>query len=541
MALGYSIGIFAVINTYQQELTRCDKFMAQSACDGARTIGNCQWKDANDLHHTENFADLVSGNNVSSGGVCVYPDNATEKCAVLNTSDSCAAHSGCGWVKQPEKGDVNCQPTGERWSPVLVGLYSTLSVVGSTLAGPISPRLLSKGRKPTLYTMAVLSLVGQLLLSAGWHWNSYAVQVVSRIITGIGGGIACVVGPIYAAEKQGHHEWIGCMFQMGVVTGIVVPAILGAILDPSSATGSDGKFGGGAHTQAMLQVVIHVGTLLLLVIFPIIFAAPESLERDDDDDNDDAGVDENGALVQTHEDAEGTPARSGCREVIKYIVPIVAVCGTQQLTGINAIMNYAPQIMQQVGVRPLLGNMLLMLWNFITTPVSIPLVKRMKPKWVYYVCGALVTVAAFLAFIPSYPGIIPSGGASQGLGLFAIFFFVAAFAVGVGPCFFILAQDMFPKHLMDLGTSVTITVTLIFNVLVNFSFPVLVKLFGGADDDEAKGQAFTFLVFGILGVVCCGTMFKTLPKLRSEVDAEGASIVPDAEECQEVSVSSPNQ
>ena len=109
MAFGYAIGIFAVINTFQEELTRCNKFTAKSACDGARTIGNCQWKSYDLLYAHQN---TNSTNNNS--GVCVYPDNATQKCAELNASDSCAEHKGCGWVKKPNKGDVHCQPTGQR-------------------------------------------------------------------------------------------------------------------------------------------------------------------------------------------------------------------------------------------------------------------------------------------------------------------------------------------------------------------------------------------------------------------------------------------
>lgn len=531
LAFGYAIGIFAVINSFQEDLTACTSFTAKSACEGTSVIGKCLWKETSPKHHKESkfipnfveqeFIDLTKNGSapLKASGVCFYPDDATEKCGKINVSDSCAAHKGCGWMKDPKEGEKNCQATGERWTPILQGVYSTLFVVGCVIGGPISPLLLTKGRKPTLTVMGVLNLVGQLMLSLGWHWNSYTVQVIARIISGVGSGIACVVGPIYAEEKQGRHSWIGCTFQIGVAVGIALAAAAGAILDPNSATSEGSKFSAGKNTQEMLQIVVHFGTLLGIFIFPIICFVPESLRCNTDDDEKHA--DETSSLVIQKNNVEIAVPK--WKQILKYIVPVVALCGAQQLTGINAIMNFAPQMMKQAGVKPpLLGNLYLMLWNMIVSPISIPLVKRVKPKILYYIGGWTVTIACFLTFIPSYPGIITNESAARGINLFAIFFFVLGFAVCVGPCFFILAQDMFPKHLQGLGTSVTITCTMMFNVLVNFGYPVLVNLFAGHSNNQPKGQAFTFLVFGSLGFVSCATMMKTMPKLRSEIEAEEA-------------------
>ncbi|KEG13045.1 putative hexose transporter [Trypanosoma grayi] len=51
----------------------------------------------------------------------------------------------------------------------------------------------------------------------------------------------------------------------------------------------------------------------------------------------------------------------------------VVTAGTLQLTGINAVMNYAPTIMSSLGMEALVGNFVVMFWNFVTSLVAIPL------------------------------------------------------------------------------------------------------------------------------------------------------------------------
>lgn len=185
-----------------------------------------------------------------------------------------------------------------------------------------------------------------------------------------------------------------------------------------------------------------------------------------------------------------------------------------QLTGINAIMNFAPSITQRMGVPPLLGNFLIMLWNFLTTLVAIPLAQRVSMTRLYLVGVACVSVACLCTGIPVYPG-VASTEVKQVVGTLGVAFVIAAFEVGIGPPFWVLTQQLFPPSFKAAGSSFVTTVLNFFNLVINVGFPISVQaISGGPSADQDKGMAVTFLIFGCIG--CCAflVLAKTLRTYR---------------------------
>lgn len=179
------------------------------------------------------------------------------------------------------------------------------------------------------------------------------------------------------------------------------------------------------------------------------------------------------------------------------------VAGTLQLTGINAVMNYAPTIMSNLGLQSLVGNFVVMLWNFVTTIASIPLASIFTMRQLF-LTGSLITSACCLLLcgIPVYPG-VSSSNVRNGVAITGIFIFIAFFEIGVGPCFYVLAQDLFPPSFRPKGASCTMLAQFILNVIINVCYPVATKnISGGASGDQNKGQAIAFIFFGCIGLCC---------------------------------------
>jgi hypothetical protein len=199
----------------------------------------------------------------------------------------------------------------------------------------------------------------------------------------------------------------------------------------------------------------------------------------------------------------------------------VVLATVQQFCGINAIMNYVPNIATTVGVsNPFLSNFVVMIWNFITTLIAIPIAARAPPH-VSYVVGAVVaSIACFITGIPTYPGVTDSDHVRNGMVIFGILLFILAFEFGMGPSFYVLAQSIYPARLRAKGCSFTLAMQFLFNIGVNYGFPVLVEAFsGGANGDQKKGLAIMFFLFGSVSMTFI-VLFKAMGIKRQALEPE---------------------
>jgi hypothetical protein len=99
--------------------------------------------------------------------------------------------------------------------------------------------------------------------------------------------------------------------------------------------------------------------------------------------------------------------------------------------------------------------------------------------------------------------------------------FVAAFECGIGPCFYVLAQDTFPARVRSVGCSFTVWIQFAFNVVINWGYPVAqTALSGGPSGDQDKGMAVCFLIFAGIGFVTALFLAVKMPKSNSELRRE---------------------
>jgi len=196
---------------------------------------------------------------------------------------------------------------------------------------------------------------------------------------------------------------------------------------------------------------------------------------------------------------------------LKWVAIAVILPAANQLTGINAVIFYAPKIFASAGVE---GNPLLLTfalvgtWNFLSVFISLLLVDRLGRRPLMLFALAFMATAALLFSLASWEGLHIAEAYAQPLKIVAVLSFVLAFEIGPGPLFFVMATEAFPKHISKTGLSFTNGLVWIFNLLISFGFPIL-------KNDNAAGVSGTFLIFAVAGYVSCALIFLLVPETKA--------------------------
>jgi MFS family permease len=150
--------------------------------------------------------------------------------------------------------------------------------------------------------------------------------------------------------------------------------------------------------------------------------------------------------------------------------------------------------------------------NVGATVVSFRLVDRLgrRPLLMASALGMLVSLGLL-----GFSFVLPSGSANSVLALLCILAYIFAFAIGLGPIFWLLIAEIFPVSARAAGASVSTAAVWFFNFVVGLSFLPIVG---------AIGQGQTFWLFA---AVCAGGLIfieRFVPETKgrdfSEIEAE---------------------
>lgn len=236
----------------------------------------------------------------------------------------------------------------------MVGWIVSSLIVGAAFGAAFSGILSDKyGRKTTLIISAVLFVIGSLGSAIP---NSVAGLVISRIIGGLGVGMASTLSPLYIAEiaPARNRGLLVSIYQFAVVTGIFVTFFINAAI----AGIGDDAWDVAAAWRWMLGFGVIPGVLFIFLLLFIPetprwlmkqkqeVRALEVLERMNGKE---AAKSELEEILNLKESDEGA-----FRELFRPALRLPLIVGVvlavlQQITGINAIMYYAPEIFKQTG------------------------------------------------------------------------------------------------------------------------------------------------------------------------------------------------
>ena len=356
-------------------------------------------------------------------------------------------------------------------------LYGT--VVGALIGGWPTDRF---GRRKTLLWLGVLYLLSAL--GTALAPNVY-LFTVARIIGGLGIGISTVVAPLYISEisPPKYRGRLAGMFQFNIVFGILV------------AYGSNWLLGGGGANDWRWMLGVAAIPSLLYTVF--CFGIPESprwlLTRKGDRA---AGVavlqliqpDASSAEINAEADeiisASSAQVASGRFWTMRLRVPILLaflVAFFNQLSGINAILYFAPRIFELTGLTEkaaLLQSVGIGVTNLVFTFVGLWLIDRLGRRTLLFIgsFGYIISLGLVAwAFFTTHYSIVPV----------CIFAFIAAHAVGQGAVIWVLISEIFPNRHRAEGQTLGSSTHWIFAALLTTFFPKMVTAF-------APGYVFLF-------------------------------------------------
>ena len=352
---------------------------------------------------------------------------------------------------------------------VAAALYGT--VLGSLLGGWPTDRF---GRRATLLWIGALYFV-----SAGWSGLATDVYsfFIARFIGGLGVGISTVAAPLYISEisPAAQRGRLAGMFQFNIVFGILVAFLSNALLA-----------GIGPNAWRWMLGVEAFPALLYTVLC---FGLPESprwlLGRKGDRQK---GIEvlrliEPGASVaeiQAKADeiiaASSAKVSAGRFWTLRLRRPILLaflIAFFNQLSGINAILYFAPRIFEMTGLAAkaaLLQSVGIGVTNLVFTFVGLWLIDRLGRRTLLIIgsfgyIGSLGLVA--WAFFTGHVSIVPV----------CIFAFIAAHAVGQGAVIWVFIAEIFPNRHRAEGQSLGSFTHWMFAALLTTFFPKLVTAF----------------------------------------------------------------
>lgn len=348
-------------------------------------------------------------------------------------------------------------------------LYGT--VLGSLVGGWPADRL---GRRATLLWIGILYFVSAV-------WSGLATEVYSfilaRFIGGIGVGVSTVAAPLYISEisPPDRRGRLTGMFQFNIVFGILIAFLSNALLASV-----------GEHAWRWMLGVEAFPALLYTVLCLGIPESPRWLLGQKGDRKRGMEVlrlvEPEATQDELAEHANQILAASNEAGVQRGLwhwnlrVPILLaflIAFFNQLSGINAILYFAPRIFELTGLgakTALLQSVGIGVTNLLFTSVGVELIDRVGRRTLLYIgsFGYIVSLGLVSwAFFTQRYAIVPA----------CIFAFVAAHAIGQGAVIWVFISEIFPNRQRAEGQALGSFTHWVFAALLTTFFPQMVASF----------------------------------------------------------------
>ena len=345
------------------------------------------------------------------------------------------------------------------------------TVLGSIVGSIPTDRF---GRKKTLLSIGILYFVSAV-------WSGLAPDVysfmIARFIGGIGVGISTVAAPLYIAEispAEMRGRLTG-MFQFNIVFGILIAFLSNYLLV---------NIGDNAW-----RWMLGVEAIPALFYTLSCFAIPESPRwllsvKDDQTAAKEVvlklGIAENNvqADAKLKDITEATSRESDSSSLLgaglqKPILLAFLIAAFNQLSGINAVLYFAPRIFEMTGLgesAAFLQSIGIGITNLIFTFVGLWLIDMLGRR-------TLLTIGSF-GYIASL-GLCSWAFSSETFSIVpaCIFAFIAAHAIGQGAVIWVFISEIFPNRHRAAGTSLGSATHWVFAATLTLIFPALVEMF----------------------------------------------------------------
>ena len=375
-----------------------------------------------------------------------------------------------------------------------LGTVAALLTIGCLIGALFTGNFTEKyGRKNVMIATAVLYIVSALGCALS---DSFLMLTAFRVLSGLAVGATSVVGPIYISEiapaqKRGA---LVSMNQFAITIGIVLAYVIDYLV-----------MDWGENSWRYMMVVPAVFGLVYLVLLLTSFPkSPRWLLSKGRKEKAVQVLEKIGgkALIEGELpemeksiSAERNKPKIRFSELFKGKTGKIVLIGTilaalQQITGINAVIMFSPDIFQVAGSAKgdsMMQAMIVGLVNFLMTIVALWLVDR-KGRKTLLLWGAIGMIFS-LAYL-TYEFSLPT---QNGIGvLIALLVYISFFAASYAPVMWVIISEIYPNRIKGLAMSFSTAVSWLCTFLTVYFAPII---------QGTLGLNYLFAIFGVFSVI----------------------------------------
>ncbi|GAA0335556.1 sugar porter family MFS transporter [Micropruina glycogenica] len=388
-----------------------------------------------------------------------------------------------------------------------VGIALLGTILGALIAGKPADKF---GRKPTLFAIGILYVIGAL----GTALTSNLVAFdIFRFLGGIGVGAASVCAPIYTAEVSPpavRGRLVG-LVQFNIVFGILLAYLSNYIIVSTMSA------------DVAWRWMFGVMALPAAIFLALLFTVPEtprwlmSVGRDAEgeevarrlattDAEADQVIHDIHSALNAAENAPNVPFFT--RGHTKVILLAFTIAMFNQLSGINAVLYYAPEVMRQAGAATntaFLMSVGVGAMNLVATMAALTVIDKIGRRKLMLVgsIGYIISLG-FLSWVMFYYA-GHYDATSSWLVLAGLMVFIAAHAFGQGAVIWVFISEIFPNRIRGRGQALGSLTHWVFAWITSTAFPAVIALLG-------SGVAFG--IFAVCMVAQLIWVIKVMPETK---------------------------
>lgn len=363
-------------------------------------------------------------------------------------------------------------------------------LIGAFFTGSIAEKY---GRKNVMIITAIIYIISSLGCAFA---NSFIGLTIFRVLSGFAVGATSVVGPMYISEISPANKrgTLVSFNQFAITIGIFLAYVFDYFLINL----------GHESWRYMLGVPALFGIIFLLYL---VFSFPESprwlLAKGKKDEaveilnkiGGDSYVKNELPEMEKSINAEKNKEKASSKELFNGKTGKIVAIGTliaafQQITGINAVLIFAPDIFRSAGVggdTALLQSMIVGIVNVLMTIVALKLVDS-KGRKTLLLWGAF-GMAVSLGYL-TYAFLQPEKN-SMGV-LIALLGYISFFAASFAPVMWVIISEIYPNRIKGLAMSFSTAVSWGCTFLTVYFAPII---------RANLGDSALFGIFGIFTVI----------------------------------------
>ena len=371
------------------------------------------------------------------------------------------------------------------------------TVVGSLIAGIPAQKY---GRKKVLSAIAILYLLSAIGCAVTPIWFLF---ITFRFIGGIAVGASSVVGPMYISEISPAkiRGRLAGSFQVNIVLGILVAFLTNFLLR-----------GIGDNSWRWMLGIMVVPAAMFAILLRTIPESPRWLVLNGRDEEakkifERTGeYDAIGLIKEEHElSKQGTKEHLFNGKFNKPILYAMLLAMFNQLSGINAILYYAPRIFEMAGFNQadsFQQSVYIGAANLFFTLLAMTVIDRFGRKKLL-LTGAIGMIV-FLA-LTAYAFQTPGGGGTSVI--IYLIGFIAFFAFSQGAVIWVFISEIFPNSVRSQGGSLGSFTHWIMAAIIFWTFPIIVE-------GSKNGGFYSFIFYSIMMLLSFIFIWRVMPETK---------------------------